>query len=218
MFTPFPPCTDTLCRERVRHRSRPRRWIVAAALTLIAVVACEDDNPAEPENVLTEVEAEALFRGIGAIYRDSTLASEEISPTEVVLTCPRGGNATAILGVSESRRGDTAQIILDVDITPDDCGFVHDGIEMTMVDGNVRTHTDLSIIGAFAGIHLEGSVTGAVNWALDDRAGDCAIDLSLAVDLELDLSTAPTPVGTFTGTMCGMEVEYRDAIVPAASG
>ena len=197
------------------HR-RARGWrIVLGALALVLTAACNDD-PADPAAALTDLEAEALFRGISALTNDTTLEVTEVSGTEAVVACPLGGEARGILDGSDGQRGDTLWLIVDVEIIPADCGFAHDGVEFTLASGNLRNHTEMSMVGFFEDLDIEGTLVGAVQWEVEDRSGDCAVDLELEVELDLT-NPSPTPQGVFRGTMCGEEVEYKDVVVPIPS-
>ena len=58
---------------------------------------------------------------------------------------------------------------------------------------------------------VDGSTTGGLDWKLDDRSGTCMIDLTFGVDL-----SGSEPAAIVAGTMCGLEVEFKQSIEPVA--
>ncbi len=195
-----------------RRRARIRRILFAASV-LALPSACRE-AATEPEDALTDHEAEALFRGIAELVSDTTLAATEVSDNAVVVSCPLGGDTRFVGTGSEGQTGDTLQVTLDVDIVPNACRFAHDKVEITLASGSLRYHLEVAIVGFFEDVTVEGTVVGTVGWAVEDRSGDCVIDLKLDVELDLsDPDLTQQPQGVFRGMMCGKDVEYDDVVI-----
>ena len=105
---------------------------------------------------------------------------------------------------------DTSRLITNTRLDPDGCVLSSDGYEFT-VDGNPNVLITLSI-GIVEGtleFFVDGSMTGGLDWKLDDRSGTCMIDLTFGVTL-----SGIDATGTVSGTMCGLEVEFVENVIP----
>ncbi len=175
-----------------------------------AVMACDDSTtaPAEPLNM---DETEALYLGVQELASDTAASFVAVTPDGGVIACPLGGQVTAVVGIREEQAGDTARVVTNVTLNPAGCVLSSEGYEFTL-DGNpnVQTVVALGIAGPTLEFQIEGSITGGLDWRLDGRSGTCMIDLILSADID-PAGTDPTPRATFSGMMCGLEVEF-DAI------
>ena len=98
-----------------------------------------------------------------------------------------------------------------INIDPDGCGLSSRGYDFTL-DGNPNVRTDLTttIDASTFAFTMTGSITGGVEWELDDRSGACMIDLVLSAGLD-GSGPGGVPTGTASGMMCDLEVEF-DAV------
>ena len=165
-----------------------------------AAAAC---NSTEPEDTLTMAEAEALYWGSGALLdEDANLTVAGGTGDGIVWECPLGGTVGVDGNLTERMAGDTAFATADVSMSFGGCGFAHDGIQFT-VGGQVRQVITFGFTD-FAGLAaLEGSMSGAVDWEVDDRSGPCAIDLVLSASLPLSEANP----ARMAGMLCGWDVE-----------
>ena len=183
-----------------------RRALPALALVL-AAAACESDM--EPEDALSEEEAVALLKGAGLtlaqVLEDTTLIVS-VSPDSIVSRCPLGGQAK-LVGAFTEESGDTARLGADFLITPTGCVIAADGIQFTVDPGPaLRYQLLVEIIAATFEFLVSGAITGGVDWTLDDRSGNCAMDLTL--DAVPNLADPENPLtGAYKGMLCGHEVE-----------
>jgi len=184
-----------------------QRCTMLGVLFATAVVACDDSTtaPAEP---LTLDETEALYLGIQELVTDTTRNIIAVTTDGAVVACPLGGQVTAVWDIREEQAGDTARLITDAILDPAACVLSSEDYEFTL-DGNPNVHTVVAvgIVGSTLEFQIEGSVTGGVDWQLDDRSGTCMIDLILSAEIDTS-GTDPTPKATFAGMMCGLEVEF----------
>lgn len=124
---------------------------------------------------------------------------------------------TVSADVREEQAGDTVRLVTNATLDPAGCGLSSEGHEFTL-DGNPNVHTAIAtgIVASTFEFQIEGSITGGVDWQLEDRSGTCMIDLILSAEIDTT-GTDPTPRATFSGTMCGLEVEF-DAVVAGVGG
>lgn len=171
-------------------------------MTAFFTVGCEESTT-EPAEPLTEQETEALYLGLQHVAMDTMPEIISVTPDGAVIACPLGGQATVGIDFSEEMAADTARLRTLVTLDPDGCVLSSEGSEFTL-DGNpdVRMEIDIAIVGSTFEFLVDGSMTGGVDWQLDDRSGTCMIDLVFGVD-----ATDPTNA-TVSGTMCGHEVEF----------
>lgn len=187
-----------------------QRCTILGVLFATAVVACDESTtgPAEPLNM---DETEALFLGIQKLVSDSAPNFVSVTTDGGVIACALGGQVTAAIGIREEQAGDTVRVITSVTLDPAGCVLSSEGHEFTL-DGNPNVHVIIAsgIVGPTLEFRIEGSTTGGVDWQLDGRSGTCMIDLILSAEIDTT-GTDPTPKATFSGMMCGLEVEF-DAI------
>ncbi|MDE2875711.1 MAG: hypothetical protein OXU69_07175 [Gemmatimonadota bacterium] len=173
---------------------------------VIAVAACEDET--EPGNELTVEESIALVKGVGALLADTTIIPIHVSEDSIVVACPAGGRAKLVGAVIEEP-GDTAVLGLDYLITPTGCVVTGDALEFTLGgDPALRYQLRVEIVGLLEHFDVSGMITGGLSWQLEDRSGGCEIALTLAAVPDLATQTL---VGTYSGTLCGHEVEIDAA-------
>lgn len=200
-----------------------RRLLVGIALVFVAV-ACKE-NPVEPKAELTKAEAVALIKAATVALGDTTLNREVIhvsdDSTVVRLQCPQGGNARVALSVTSEEAEeelDTIRLAVDARFGPAECGVTADGKRFTLDGGTgFRNQLDLQMWvderggwddPATIGAIITGSITGSVDWRLQDREGSCASDLTLsAVPDASDPDNPPTLRGSYKGTLCGHQAE-----------
>lgn len=183
---------------------------LAALLTAAMVVGCDNDTT-EPAEPLSMVETEALYHGVQELAMDTTLAIISVGPNGGVLACPLGGQVASTFEFSEETVADTARASTSVTLNPEGCVLSSAGNEFTL-DGNpdVRTAINTAIVASTFEFLVDGTITGGLDWMLDDRSGTCLIDLTIGVDL------GQPPTATVSGTMCDHEVEFdAGGLVPS---
>ncbi len=184
-----------------------QRCSLLAVVFATAAAACDDSTtaPAEP---LSMAETEALYLGIQELAGDTAPDLVSVTSNGGVIACPLGGQVTAVFDIREEEAADTARLITNITLDPEECVLSNGGHEFTL-DGNPNVHTAVAIgiVGQTLEFQVEGSITGGVDWQLDDRSGTCLIDLMLSTELDTT-GTDPTPTATFSGTMCDHEVEF----------
>ena len=186
--------------------------VCAVFLTALITAGCEDSTT-EPAEPLTVQETEALYLGLQHVAMDTMPDFISVTPDGAVFACPLGGQLTYTGGTTEEQAADTARLLTNVTLDPDGCVLSSEGHEFTL-DGNPNVHLDLivTIVGSTFEFLFDGSLTGGVDWQLDDRTGTCMIDLTLEVGV------ADPPTTTFSGTMCDHEVDFVATGVVSTSG
>ena len=141
-------------------------------------------------DALTSDEALALFK---SITEGIELGSDGMEPGSVDTTtdCPLGGQAKIVGTVSTTTIADTLRLEMRAVVTPTACIVSGDAMTFT-VDGDpsMRTETSYDFIGSDKMI-IDGGVEGRIEWQLEDRSGDCAMDLPL--NATVDLSNLDDP-------------------------
>jgi len=193
----------------VMRKTKPMQGL-AALLAAAMVVGC-DEGTTEPAEPLSMVETEALYHGVQELAMDTTRALISVTPNGGVFACPLGGQVATTFEFSEETAADTARVLTSVTLNPEGCVLSSAGDEFTL-DGNpdVRTEVNTAIVGSTFEFLVEGTITGGLDWILDDRSGTCLIDLTIGVDL------GQPPTATVSGTMCDHEVEFdAGGLVPS---
>ena len=184
----------------------PMKPLFAVLLVGVVAVGCQDNTtaPAEP---LTLEETEALYFAVYGFATDTTPSTP--SDDELVYTCPLGGQVRATGDFSEETAGDTTRVTTEIVLDPENCVTGHGGHEFTLVDGSpdIRLRLTMSFVSFFEAIEMDGSMTGGVDWELEDRAGTCMMDLVISGTLDFS-GTEPAGGGSATGRMCGLEVDF----------
>ena len=183
--------------------------LLATVLLAVVVAGCNDSTtaPAEP---LNQEEAEALFDGVLELASDTMPDIISMTADGGVLACPLGGQATVVFDIQEGMSGDTASLSTNIMLDPQGCVLSSDGYEFT-VDGNpnIQLAVEIAIVTSTFEFLVDGSLTGGLDWRLDDRSGTCMFDLVFDADIDPS-QVEPTPTGgTYSGTLCGMEVELE---------
>ncbi len=185
--------------------SMRRTSSIGLALAL-ATSACKE-SVVEPGAPLDLEETAALFAGIGARMNDTT---NVISSSEdgFVGECPLGGLVTGDVEVARGmEEADTLHQELDFTLVAERCGFQSRNLDFT-ITGNVILNYAFWFVDSLP-VKVDGGVKGSVDWQLEDRSGTCGIDLALRQDTG----------GTFSGTMCGLEVDLSfESFISAGSG
>lgn len=179
-------------------------------LAAVVVVGC-DDSTTEPAEGLSKEETAALYLGMQELAMDTTPEVISVTPDGGVYACPLGGQVAGTFQFSEETAADTVRLLTSITLDPEGCVLPSEGYEF-ILDGNpnVTTEVDVAIVASTFEFLVEGSVTGGLDWMLDDRSGTCVIDLNLRVD-----PAQPTSA-TLSGTMCGQEVEFdAGGLIPA---
>lgn len=189
-----------------------RRLLAGTALILVAG-ACKDD-PVKPDGELTEEEAVALIEAATAALNqlaDTTAVPIHASPDSLVYACPEGGRVK-LVGAFDEQEGDTVRITVDFLVTPTGCVVTGGGMQFTLDPGPaLRNLLVVEIIAATFEFNFTGSITGGLDWELDGRMGNCALDLSLNAAPDLSDPDNPGIQGMYTGMLCGHEVEIDAA-------
>lgn len=178
-----------------------------AVLALILAAGACDNKTAPTEEDLTKEESVALFKGIAGLSMTAT-DTLHVSPDSIVVACPEGGR-TKLIGSITEQEGDTARLEITFLVTPTGCLVTGDGMQFT-VDGDPSfvQKVELAFISVpIIDVDITGEITGPVKWELGQRSGGCAMDIALEAKPEAD----GTLDGSFTGTMCGHEVEVDAA-------
>lgn len=182
-----------------------RRTSLIGLVLVLATSACKE-SVVEPGEPLDLDEAEALFAGFWARMVDSTNVISS-SVDGFVVECPLGGLVTGDVEVAREMEGDTLHQEMDFTLVPERCGFQSRNLDFT-ITGNVSLKFAFWFVDSFP-VEVDGGVTGSVDWQLEDRSGTCGIDLALCQDTG----------GTFSGTMCGLEVDFDfESFIPTGSG
>lgn len=189
--------------------------LLMSGIALAFVAAACGDDAVEPENVLTEEEAVALFESRASV---TTLISDStnrihVSADSAVYRCPQGGQVK--LAVTEfaidTTLVDTTRIVLHADVTPRGCvtggdlQFTLDGDPSLSEKLDLRLATDLSL-------DAEGSVKGGLKWALEDRSGSCEFDLALTTETDASDPDNPKHRSIYKGSLCGHQVEITTTV------
>ena len=181
-----------------------RTLLVLTGLVLTVMAAgCEDDPP----DALTETEALALFRSITEGLELVPEDDFEPGPVDTTEPCPLGGEAKFVGTVTTKTIADTVRAEIGAVVTPTGCKVSGEGMTFT-VDGDpsIRIEVSLDII-AFEKIIMGGGVEGKIEWQLEDRSGDCAIDMPLDATVDLSDLDNPKATGGFKGKMCGHDIQ-----------
>lgn len=192
-------------------RSKIRVITVCAALSAVVAVGCESGTTG-PSDPLTMEETEALFLGISELAQDTSFVA--VTTAGAVIACPLGGQATVGIEPPNETAG---PLRLVTTLNPDGCTLSSRGYDFTL-DGNPNVRSDLTITideSTFA-FSVTGSITGGVDWDLDDRSGACMIDLVLSTELDGSGSDG-VPTATAAGMMCDLDVEF-DAVTVQTPG
>ena len=193
-------------------RGMNRLPLLVILLTGVVFVGACKDSPTEPAQALNEEEAEALFAALFDVLSDST--TEPILETDNggVYACARGGEMAVTIDSNQELVGDTiwsnAELVLD----PDGCVLWSEGYQFTL-DGNPNARIDMrfSTVGQSGAFVFDMSITGGLDWRLDERSGTCMFDLSGGGTL--DPSNIDAPEAGMTGTVCGLELDF-DSLRP----
>lgn len=183
---------------------RPSAW---AAVLSIGLAACSDIL-GNSDQALTTQEVEALYHGVSALSRDTTLTVTSVTADGAVLECPLGGEVAVALKASEEEAGDTLRLVTDAALIPAGCGIASRGVEFVL-DGNphVLQEVVVQFVGFFEGLTIEGAISGGLDWTVNDRSGTCMIDLTLSAEPDLS-GPEPQANAKFAGMMCGETVEF----------
>ena len=191
------------------------RLSVCAVALSIGLAACSDIL-GNSDQALTRKEVEALYHGISALSRDTTLTVISVTNDGAVLECPMGGQVAVALRVSEEEAGDTLRLVTDATLVPAGCGISSRGVDFVL-DGSPHVLQEMvvQIVGFFEALMIEGAISGGVDWEVDDRSGICAIDLTLSAEPDLS-GPEPQANAKLAGMMCGETVEFdaNDLVSP----
>ena len=201
------------------------RTVPSIVLSLALAAACGEDPaapayqpPEEPPHELTQDEAVALFRGITRLsLNDET---NPIHPGSVMVQCPQGGEVEVIETIDEFQaEGDAEGADVSLTIVPIACRMSNQGYAF-LVDGDPSLRSDLHLETGTPGfgevVRIQGSILGALGWALNLRSGSCQIDGLV----EATASVVPDPdisaTGFFHGSVCGHEVkiDMSESLMP----
>ncbi|WP_423924685.1 hypothetical protein [Candidatus Palauibacter sp.] len=202
----------------VFRRKMDAAWGVLVGGLLALAVGCGDGTTEPDDTPLTMTEAEALFEGMRVIQQDTAPRIIHASEDSIVVACPLGGQLRRTVMFVDESVADTLRLAWDFTAAPAGCQFSSGGLQFT-VDGapEVRERGAFVLAGFFEHFSIEGSVTGRLDWQLDDRSGSCDIDLVLSGEPDLS-STEPSVAGVLSGALCGHEAEIEVEAVPGPAG
>ncbi len=145
-----------------------------------------------------------LFAGSYIARYPTTLEAGDDGTVMAVEACPIAGQVRVTGRLSETSMGDTLRVEVDITLAPAGCQFSEGGHPFT-VDGHpgVRSH---AVTRAYPGIEkrsIEGTITGGLDWQLEDRSGFCEIELEITQDL-----SGPEWSEGLSGTLCGHAWEF----------
>lgn len=191
-------------------RTKPMLLLTALSGVL---VGCKD-SPTEPAEPLNEDEAKALYLGLFSVATDTMpeIVSQTGDSGVLAFVCPRGGEMEVEVDFDEEGPNGAVGVTVIMVMDPTECVIWSEGYQFTL-DGtpNVRVEMTLSSMGQSGSFDLDMTATGALDWQLDDRSGNCVFDFSVSAGL--DLSNIQEEQAETTGTICGLEVEL-DPVVP----
>ena len=196
-----------MARQKEQNPMYARTRLAFSKLVLtVMLVGCGDD-PVDPPDALTKDEALALFKSITEGIEFGPDEDMEPGSVDTTKACPLGGQAKIVGTASTRTIADTARAEIKAVVTPTACMVSSDAMTFT-VDGDpsMSTETSIDIIG-FEKIIIGGGVEGRIEWQLEDRSGDCAMDLPLDATVDLSNLDDPKVTGGFKGKMCGHDIE-----------
>lgn len=202
--------------QETRKRGVDMRSI--RGLILLAVTAfagCSDS--AGPGDRMTRAESLALVAAIvqsadasyadgmaeaSAIGGDGLNRLELVRDLDIVAPCPLGGSAELglTLAVLFDGEEESATIDLDGTLTHIDCGFINEGVTLTVSgDPHLSFAAHASSVRGVAN-PFTVEVAGALDWGADDgRAGRCVVSIDAVTDF-----TAGSRV--VTADVCGQRI------------
>lgn len=191
--------------------------LLMSGIALAFVAAACGDDAVEPENVLTEEEAVALFESrasVTTLINDSTNRIH-VSADSAMYRCPQGGQvklavtefAIDTILVDTTRIG---RIVLSADVTPRGC--VTGGDLQFTLDGDPSLSEKLEIRMVGLSFDVSGSVNGGLKWALEDRSGSCEFDLALTTETDASDPDNPKLRSIYKGSLCGHQVEIATTV------
>lgn len=183
------------------------RLSACVAVLSIGLAACSDIL-GNSDQALTTQEVEALYHGVSALSRDTTLTMISVTAAGAVFECPLGGEVAVSLKANEEEVGDTLRFVTDATLVPAGCGISSRGVDFVL-DGSPHVVQDLvvQVVGFFEGLTIEGAISGGLDWEVDNRSGTCMIDLTLSAEPDLS-GPEPQANAKFAGMMCGETVEF----------
>jgi hypothetical protein len=192
-------------------------------LSLFALAACGDDNPAAVDASLSRVEAEELAGVVLSTVFSAASGVDTSEPAmapagpalasfsytrsfeDVVVPCPSGGEVTLDVYLDISGDDTTGAERIEYSMT-----HAHSGCMATSEEGHVFTLTgDPNVVvevvaeaSAGSTTTIDGTIVGGLLWELEGRTGSCVIDL------EFGGTAGETSVAFgMMGTVCGISVE-----------
>ena len=203
------------------RRKMDTAWGVLVGGLCALAVGC-GDGTTEPDDApdnapLTMTEAVALFEGMRAILQDTTPRIIHASEDSLVVACPLGGQARRTLMFVDGSVADTLRLAWDFTAAPAGCQFSSGGLQFTADGAPEVRERGAFVLAGFFEFSIEGSVTGRLDWQLDDRSGSCDIDMVLSGEPDLS-GTEPSVAAVLSGTLCGHEAEVEVEGVPGPAG
>jgi hypothetical protein len=194
-----------------------RMHVRGGALALLLSLAACGDSATDVVGNLTEAEAEALAEVVAGTVvstwetggASATAARSPALATfnqQVSLDAPcEFGGTVAINGEIDIVTNDETEELesLEYTVTQAHAGCVaesQDGIRFTL-DGAPNVTANLVVLAEGDAVAMNGSYSGAVDWATDGKAGTCTLSVEFSLDLNV---VAETGSATMAGTVCGM--------------
>ena len=193
-------------KEQNPMSARTRLAVFFQLVLTVMLAGCGDD-PVDPPDPITEAEALALFMSITEGLELVPDDGVDPGPVDFTHPCPLGGQAKFVGTATTKTIADTVRAEIGVVVTPAGCKVSGNAMTFT-VDGDpsLRIEYSFDFIG-LEKITLGGGVEGQIEWQLEDRSGDCAMDLPLDATVDLSNLDDPQTTGGFRGKMCGHDIE-----------
>lgn len=124
--------------------------------------------------------------------------------------CPLGGTVAVMGDASISGDTETEEAAIDYTVshTHNACRAMgDDGSEFTL-NGNPDLSLDMSVELVGETIDWDGSIEGAVDWAVDGREGTCVVDYAFVGTVTLQQAVT----ATVTGSVCGFTVSQSFSV------
>jgi hypothetical protein len=187
--------------------------------TTLLTPACGSDNPANPQNNLSQVEAIAVFSeimtavfsvGFGgdiALAANAPAISADVIAINESAPCDGGGSIDLTGTISstfgQSQSGSYSYTIVE---TPDDCVVTTGSGTSYRVNGNpnIQMAGSYNFVGGVPTGVFAMTFTGGLSWLATNggASGSCAMNLSYSLDWQ-------TSTGSVQGSICGYDVSQQ---------
>ena len=194
-----------------------RMHVRGGALALLLATAACGDSATDVMGDLTEAEAAALAEVVAGtvvstVEANGAAATAARGPALATINqqvsfeapCELGGTV-AIDGALDLVTNDETEELesLEYSVTQAHDGCVtesQDGTTFTL-DGAPNVTANLVVLAEGEAVSMDGSYSGAVDWATDGKSGTCTLSVEFSLDLNLGSDTGSAMM---SGTVCGM--------------